>query len=59
MHKEIWIDFDGVLVYQTGLRTTKTRVLLTKEELEGTIPLLGGTITKFGKTFIAPLKRIS
>lgn len=46
MKHERWIDANGVLVYETGRRSSKKKVLLTKEEFLATKILLSGTVTK-------------
>jgi len=51
---ERWIDANGVTVYEKGRRSSKTKVLLTKEELLATKILLNGTVTKSGTVFKAP-----
>jgi hypothetical protein len=54
---ERWIDANGVTVYEKGRRSSKKRILLTREELLATKILLSGTVTKFGTVFKAPFKK--
>lgn len=46
MKHERWIDANGVTVYEKGRRSSKNRILLTREELLATKILLSGTVTK-------------
>lgn len=58
MKHEKWVDVNGVTVYETGRRSSKNKVFLTRGELIATKVLLSGTVIKYGTTFIAPFKKI-
>lgn len=54
---ETWIDQEGKVVYIKGSKYNRTE-RLTKEELDATVCLLSGTVTRSdGKVFYAPFKR--
>lgn len=59
MKHERWIDANGVTVYETGRRSSKKKVLLTREELLATKILLSGTVTKNGVVFKSPFVKES
>ena len=55
---EKWFDANGTIVFETGRRSSKNNVFLTRAELLATKMLLSGRVTKCGKTFIAPFTKI-
>ena len=55
---ETWVDAKDQVVYVKGSRKNWAG-RLTRQELQATKMLISGTVTKEGKVFYAPFRRVS